>query len=246
MAINSNNAHEARHTLYCGTTGAGKTVAVKLREKLGLEGWKGKNVAIFDVYSDYVPSRFRSLSGLGGRKVYHYNTRRTFAKAFIDAWKTGKPFAVAYIPNIPDNADPLEKAKLYRAEAVWFASLMWAACDGNRELHVIFEEMAKYMLGTGKDNSVIGELATGGRKFGVICHFCFQRPVEVPKTIVTQCPYMVIGAQQTKHDAKYWVEEMDCTLDEIIELGRLNQKRKKYYLLKSPGIGNYCQKSAQF
>lgn len=233
MAINPNNSLKARHVSYCGTSGAGKAVAVKLM------GFVGQQVALFDIYGDYRPSRRRRLSGLGGRTVHHYTTRTTYLKAFVAAWQSGKPFAVAYQPKC-DTADD------YKAESQWFADLVWKASDGKRELHVVFEEMAKYMDGTGKATGRIGELATGGRKFGVVCHFVYQRPKEIPKTLVTQCPTLVVGAQQTMLDAKSWVEELDCELSEIVELGRLNQDFKKYYLVKRNGIGNYEQKSLSF
>lgn len=233
MAINPNNALQARHVAYCGASGGGKTVAVKKM------GFVGDCVALFDVYGDYLANRRRALSGLGGRKVYHYTTRLTFLKAFVAAWGSKKPFAVAYQPKC-------ERSDDYKAESDWFADVIWKAADGNRELHVVFEEMAKYMDGTGKATNRIGELATGGRKFGLVCHFVFQRPVEVPKTLITQCETLVVGAQQAMIDAKRWTEELDCQVSEIIELGKLNTGTKKHYLVKRAGIGNYQQKSISF
>lgn len=229
MAINQNNSLLALHVAYCGASGAGKAIAVKNM------GFVGDCVALFDIYGDYRPHRFKKLSGIGGRAVNHYSTRRTFARAFVDAWSSGKPFAVAYQPDV--------KGEDYRKEALWFGELVWAAADGNRELHVVWEEIAKYMLTTGKENSIIGECATGGRKYGLINHFVFQRPVEIPKTIITQCERLVIGAQQAKIDAKFWCDEIDCLMAEVIELGEKNRhpdnSRAKHYLLKQGGIGNY-------
>ncbi len=234
MAINPNNANQNHHVAYCGTSGAGKSVAVK-----GF-GFVGPCAAIFDIYGDYRPNRRRRVSGLGnGRTVHHYSTRRTFLNAFAEAWASGKGFAVAYQPNFKDD-------KAYKVEADWFADVVWRASDGNRRLDVIFEEMARYLDGTGKATGRIGEIATGGRKFGLVYHFVFQRPAEVPKTLTSQAAITVIGAQQTKLDAKRWTEELDCELSEIIELGRLNQQFKKYYLVKRGGIGNYEQKSISF
>lgn len=237
MAINPNNAHAVEHACYCGTSGGGKTVAVKL---LGLIP-DSEPVAILDIYGDYLPNRRRKLSGLGGRKVYHYTTRMTFYRAFVDAWSSGKPFAVAYQPQC-------DSAEDYKTESAWFADLIWKASDGQRRLHVVFEEMAKYMDGTGKASNRIGEIATGGRKFGLVCHFVFQRPTEVPKTLITQAAVLVVGAQQAMIDAKRWAEELDCSLDEIKRLGDLNQQAKntKYYLVKRAGIGNYQQTSLSF
>ena len=237
MAINPNNAHSVEHACYCGTSGSGKSVAVKL---LGLIK-DNEPVAILDIYGDYLPNRRRRLSGLGGRRVYHYTTRLTFYRAFVEAWASGKPFAVAYQPQCENSED-------YKTESAWFADLVWKAADGNRRLHVVFEEMAKYMDGTGKASNRIGEIATGGRKFGLICHFVFQRPTEVPKTLITQAAVLVVGAQQAMIDAKRWADELDCAVDEIKALGDLNelQKNKKYYLVKRAGIGNYQQTALSF
>lgn len=230
MAINPNNAHKMQNVCYCGTSGAGKSVAVKLMGFIP----DREPVAILDIYGDYLPSMKRKLSGLGGRKVYHYTTRTTFYRAFIDAWSSGKPFAVAYQPQCK-NADD------YKAESAWFADLVWNAADGNRRLHVVFEEMAKYMDGTGKASNRIGEIATGGRKFGLVNHFVFQRPTEVPKTIITQSIVKVVGAQEAMIDARRWAEELDCDVSEIAALGPMNEreKNKLYYLVKRAGIGNY-------
>lgn len=237
MAINPNNAHSMQNVCYCGTSGAGKSVAVKLMGFIP----KDEPVAILDIYGDYLPSRRRRLSGLGGRKVYHYTTRNTFFRAFVDAWSSGRPFAVAYLPKCESSED-------YKTESAWFADLVWKAADGKRRLHVVFEEMAKYMDGTGKASNRIGEIATGGRKFGLVSHFVFQRQTEVPKTLITQSAVSVVGAQQAMIDAKRWAEELDCNVSEIVELGTMNLQRKDtlFYLVKRGGIGNYKLQSLSF
>lgn len=234
MAINPNNALPLRHVCYCGASGAGKTVAVKQGGKVG------KCAAILDPYGDYLPGRLRTLSGLGnGRRVHHYTTRRGFLAAFADAWKSGKGFAVAYTPKVADSA-------ALRQEAIWFANVIWAAGDGKRELHAVFEETGKYVETAGAERSRLGELATGGRKFGIVCHWVFQRPSEVPKTIISMSAEQFVGAQQAIIDAKRWQTELDCGIDEIIALGKQNMPRKKFYLHKTEGIGNYRQIALSF
>ncbi|MEL4471109.1 hypothetical protein [Shewanella algae] len=233
MAINPNNSLEVKHIAYCGASGAGKTAALKRL------GFVGGCVAGFDPYGDYRMGRLRSLSGLGdGRKTHHYTTRRGFLAAFKDAWSSGRRFAVFYQPNV-------DETKL-REEAIWFSGVMWAAADGNRRLDVIFEEYGRYAEGTAKESSRIGEICTGGRKFGLVAHYVFQRPSEVAKTIIGNCAEYVIGAQQAMIDVRRWVDEIDCTVDEIAELDRLNTKRKKHFLHKKGGIRNYKQVAIQF
>lgn len=233
MAINPNNSLDNRHVSYCGTSGAGKTVAVKLA------GLVGKCAAIFDPYGDYRPTRIKKLSGIGGRKVYHYETRRGFLAAFIAAWQSNKPFLVAYQPKTANQQE-------LRIESIWFASVVWSAADGNRELHAVFEEIGKYTESAGAERSKIGECVTGGRKFGLVCHFVFQRPSEVPKTLITQCAQYIVGAQQSMVDVRYWVNVLDCSENEVTRLGQANQPRKKYYIHKTDGIGNHKEISLSF
>jgi hypothetical protein len=233
MAINAQNHHDNLHTCYCGASGCGKTVAVKMA------GLVGEKAAIFDPYGDYVMGSLKSLSGLGnGRVVHHYKTRKTFVKYFVQAWKSGKGFAVAYKPEV--------SAEKLRDEAIWFANVIWAAGDGNKVLDVVFEELGKYTDTSGTDRSRIGEIASGGRKFGLIGHFVFQRPSEVPKTIIANSTRHYIGEQQAMVDARRWQDELDCPMAEVIELGKLNQKRVKHFLYKTRGIGNYVKKSYSF
>ena len=233
MAINPSNEHDNLHVCYCGASGSGKTVAVKRA------GLVGKHAAIFDPYGDYRMGKLKALSGLGnGRKVHHYKTRNNFLKYFIEAWGSGKPFAVAYQPEV--------SAEKLRDEALWFAGIMWAAADGNRVLHVVFEELGKYTETSGADRSKLGEIASGGRKFGLIAHWVFQRPSEVPKTIIANATRHFIGEQQAMVDARRWQDELDCPMAEIIKLGKLNKKREKHFLYKTKGIGNYQNKVYRF
>jgi hypothetical protein len=232
MAINPDNSLDCFHTSYCGATGAGKGVALKLMGRVGVRA------AIFDPYGEYRAGTLRKLSGLGeARKVHQYTTRKTFLNAFIAAWASGKGFAVSYFPS---------NTLARRAEALWFADIMWKAADGKRRLDVIFEEMGTYMETSGTDGSIIQEIATGGRKYAIHAHFLYQRPQQVPKSIINQCPYMIIGAQEAMSDVKHWCDRLNCSINEVIELGKLNEKRKKYYLVKSQGVGNYTKQMLFF
>ena len=238
MAIRPNNALDAKHVCYLAGTGGGKTAAVKL-----LKLW-GDHVVIFDLYGEY---RFDgrkkdAFNGLGGRKVYHFSGRASFAAAFADAWRSGKRFVLAYQPEFCTSlqGDKLKKAK--QKELYWFGQLAWAAGDGQRELDIIIEELAKLADTAGKDDTIIGEIATGGRKFGLILHSIFQRSQEVPKTIWKNSPRKVMGAQESKSDAKAISIELDAPIDQLLQLSKLNHKYKRqrlYYLVKpNGGIGN--------
>ena len=239
MAVNENNELDPLHVCYLAGTGGGKTTAVKL-----IDGLMGEQVAIFDLYGDYKHDARKKtpFNGLGGRPTYHYQTRTKFAQAFADAWRSGQRFVVAYSPQFSEslNQEQLKQAK--QKELHWFGRLMWAAADGNRRLDVIIEELAKLSSTAGKDDSIIGELATGGRKFGLVLHTIFQRSQEVPKTIWNNSPRKVLGAQESRHDAKLISVELDADLKDVIQISLMNgkyHKRRLYYLVKSRGgIGN--------
>lgn len=238
MAINKDNELKARHTCYLAGTGGGKTAAVNLLKLVG------DQVAIFDLYGDYrFDGRKKShFNGLGGRAVYHYTNRKGFATAFVDAWRSGKKFVVAYSPEFPKSLQGAKLKAAKQAELYWFGHLIWEAADGNRELNVVIEELAKLVETAGKDDSIIGELATGGRKFGLVLHTVFQRSQEVPKTIWNNSPRKVLGAQESQADAKRISIELDADIDDVYLISQLNSKyenERLYYLVKSKGgIGN--------
>lgn len=230
MAINPNNGHDLRNKTFVAASGNGKGVAIH-----GMGVFPAKiHFAIFDPYGEY---RWNGkYGGLGGKAVYHFTDRQSFARTFTRAWKSGKSFRLAYQPNA--GAD--------RAELLWFCGLMWAASDGQRELYVLYEELARMTESAGKEASVLGECYTGGRKFGMINCAAFQRSTEIPKTIWSSSPYKIIGGQESMIDAKRMMTELSCSLDEVIALGKLNQlfevnnkKTRLHYLYKKPGLGNY-------
>lgn len=240
LAVNENNELDPLHVCYLAGTGGGKTTAVKL---IGC-GLMGDHVAIYDMYNDYkFDARKKSpFNGLGGRAVYQYQTRAKFAAAFIDAWQSGQKFVVAYSPQFSVSLTQDQKQAARRVELDWFGGLVWAAADGNRRLDIVLEELAKLATTAGKDNSIVGEMATGGRKYGLVLHTVFQRSQEVPKTIWNNSPRKVLGAQESRHDAKLIAVELDAQLSDVIQVSLMNAKHYKerlYYLVKSRGgIGN--------
>ena len=219
MAINSNNRLDTLHANYTAMTGGGKGVALT---KLGWIPAKC-HLAIYDHYDEY---RYKTgcdrLIGFGGKAVYTYTTRATFAKAFMNAWNSGRTFRVAYAP---------AEDKRGRDEFLWFAELMWRAADGNRRLDVLFEEVAKNTKTPGKEDSMYGECLTGGRKFGLVCHSSFQRATEVPNTVLASAEYTVVGKQQFYDDAKRMSKFIGMTPPEqIMDLQKLQ------YFTKVPGM----------
>lgn len=233
--INKDNALKAKHTCIVAGTGGGKTAAVQL-----LDNVVGGCVAIFDLYGDYAfDGRKRGkFNGLSGRKVYTFESRQGFAKAFSEAWASGKQFIVSYKPKVSDSLSEADQWKTRRAELDWFANLMWAAGDGKRELYVLIEELAKLVNTAGKDSSKVGEIATGGRKFGLILVSVFQRSQEVPKTIWNNSPRKIVGALEAMADAKQISKELDIDLQALIKCSQLNATNEDkflHYIIKPKG-----------
>ncbi|MCF2826814.1 MULTISPECIES: hypothetical protein [unclassified Pseudoalteromonas] len=245
MAIRPYNKHKPLHTCYIAGTGGGKSTAVKLLAKM-LDLF-GDCVAGFDLYREYGFDGRKTkdlFNGLGQRPVYHYSTRKTFASAFIDAWRSGKKFVVFYSPEFPSSLKDDQLRAARKIELEWFGQLMWEALDGNRRLDILVEEYAKLVDSVAKDSSIIGEIATGGRKFGAVLHTVFQRSQEVPKTIWNNSPRKILGGQESMDDAKAVAKELDAAITDVIALGRLNQKyedERMHYIAKlKGGIGNIC------
>lgn len=239
MAVNINESLDAKHVCIAADTGGGKTAAVKLL------GVCGDHVAIFDIYGNYRYDGRKTtkgkFNGLGGRRVYTFTNRHDFAKNFIEAWKSGLPFVVAYNPQPDCILNSEELLKFRRAELDWFSGLMWQALDGNRELYIAIEELAKLVQTVGKDSSSTGELATGGRAFGAILVTVFQRKQEVPKTIWNMSPVKIIGALDTKADIKTMNEAIDAPikcLEQVSKLNAIHTKKYLHYIVKTKGYGN--------
>jgi len=229
MAINEQNFRSAQMTSVCCATGGGKGIAVT---SLGLVP-KNACVVVFDPYGEY-------KTKFGKRACHQYKSSRGFARALKAAWQSGKPFVLSYFPQ----GDRLK-------EMNWFGGLVWAASDGNRVLYPIFEEYGKCVESTSKDDTIVGEIYSGGRKFGLRPIAIFQRSAEVPKTIWGNSQIKVIGAQEYTADAKRIVDQLGCTIDEVSSLSTLNEAftmyapklddvvRTKTHYLKAKGFRNY-------
>ncbi len=215
MAINPNTARNGRHASVCMMTGAGKGIAINT---LGLVPDRFPAV-IFDPHGEY--------KKLGKRRVYAYKTRLNFAKQFAKAWASNEPFVLAYTPKISGENEKVRKASLQLA-AEWFASLVWKAADGDRVLYPIFEEYGEYCDSIGDDQTTIGKIWTGGRKFGLRAIAVFQRSATVSKTIWGNSVIKVIGAQGYENDVKRVCEALGCSKEDVIDVGRCNKALEMY------------------
>lgn len=236
MAINENKKRSAAHACITCATGNGKGVALSY---LGVIPDKSCCI-IFDPYGEWDKK-------LGKRPIHQYRTRRGFARAFANAWQSGKPFVLSYFPQSDKNRTQ---------EMLWFGDLAWAASDGNKTLYTVFEEYGKCTTSVGKDETIVGEIFSGGRKFGLRAVAIFQRSAEIPKTIWANAPIKVIGAQENINDIKRIQEQLDCDKQTITEIGLLNVKfsmfvpewdetvKVKTHYLVSKGFGHFDKKAS--
>lgn len=215
---NSNQALNPEHVVYIGTTGSGKTTAVK---KMGLVP-KGSQAAFFDPYENYSGKRFQ------GQQVRGFREFAPFARALVAGRASGKPFKIALIKEAtPENVE-------------MFAQIIWSLGDGHKPLfHVVVEELASASETAGKLQGKAGELWRGGRQYGLVMHSCFQRPQEVPKTVISQSPTWWVGALQSQVDAVYVNKARGVSVSELSSLkSAKNNNGIAEYMLIGEGVGN--------
>ncbi|WP_406732342.1 hypothetical protein RJD39_12770 [Vibrio scophthalmi] len=210
MAINSNPRHKARHTLFAATTGGGKTTAIHQDSRLQ----KANRIAIYDPYNAYTK--------LGRKTVVKTYSLKAFAFALGKAMKQKKPFVIAL-------------CGVYGVKQLdVFAKIIWSLADGNKELHVVIEELIGSVVSPQKLQKQVAELWNGGRQFGLVLYSLFQRPQEVPKTVVRQSQFKWIGKQDSKADCRYWGDEIDVSVDDLHRLNDL-----EYYFKESGKPSTY-------
>jgi hypothetical protein len=206
----SNNELDAEHSFHVGATGSGKTSSLTKLKFIS----ESDQVVFFDPYGDY--------KKIGRSVVKRFSSYAEFVRALMvaRASKTAKGFKYAWTPKEGACEDTLEA----------FSAAVWVCGNGyhKKRLHAVYEEMAKCVRTTGKLIGYSGHVATGGRKFGIVAHYLFQRGQEVPKTIIGSCPYKWIGYQERDSDAKYLANEIGLSLKDILILKKLE------YLLKNP------------
>ncbi|NVJ59779.1 MAG: hypothetical protein HWE27_05275 [Gammaproteobacteria bacterium] len=211
MARNPNESIKARHVLYCAGTGGGKTTALHRAHEMGLIP-KHEDVIIFDTYATFTK--------LGGRRVFKAKTCKAFYHNLIKLRRQSKPFVLALV------------GKRTLQEFEFFQKVAWALADGNRPLHIINEELIRFVTSVSKADGQLGENYQGGRKFGLVCHSVFQRGQEVPKSVLRGSQIKWVGKQDDYTDAEYWSKKIDIPADDIAQLVDLE------YYVKRAGINN--------
>ncbi len=205
---NPNNKLINRHCFYVGTSGSGKTSAVKnLPFEKRLQ--KSNDMIFFDPFGDY-QGIFK------GEKVEYFSTKSAFYRAVLVARRKKKPVRVAYQPST-----------ITYEEIDFFCGVCWSVADGKRPLHMIIEEVAQFVTSTGNAKGYLNNVISVGRKFGLMCSFIFQRGQAIPKTLISNCAYAWVGAQSRAKDAVYLSEELGIDKNDILQLKKLEYIFKK-------------------
>ena len=156
VAINPNESHKNRHSLFMGMSGSGKTYY------LGRHPWlkgSGKRLIVWDPYESH--------------KVHYRKSLKDCGRQLAAAVRSKKGFKIGLSVNPTKNN--------YEA----FCQMVWAALDGKKETFIIVEELAD-VTGSGKGQGAWGQLVRVGRKYGAIIMPTTQRPQDIDKTLFTQ------------------------------------------------------------
>tara|TARA_B100002049_G_scaffold184266_1_gene141199 strand:+ start:223 stop:903 length:681 start_codon:yes stop_codon:yes gene_type:complete len=213
----SNNSLPALHCLYTGSTGSGKTSAVK---KMG-HVKATDQIAFWDPHVDYGK---RDENGMfKGRAVRRYRSFVEFAKALQAGRQTKQGFKIAL--TVPETRENFLK----------FCEIVKRMGNGYHPklLHVVCEENPQVTESIGKEKSVFGWLLSVGRKFGFVMHIVGQRVTEMSKTVVGQTPYKWVGMQEFENDIKRMASATGRPFAEVDALGPLE------YIFKLPGKGQF-------
>ena len=198
--INSDNSLDCLNALYVGSSGSGKTTAVKT-----FNISENDQVVFFDPFGDY-EGEFK------GQKVFTYYSWYEFAGNLFKARSLNKPFKIA----------KGFKGRIENGDFELFCGIAWSLGDGKKEpLNVVLEELAKFCNTSGKMDGYAADLIRVGRKFGLRTHCIFQRGQEVGKTVIGNCPLKWIGYQERDNDAIYLSKELGVSSDAIASLEKL-------------------------
>ncbi|YCO02104.1 ATP-binding protein [Vibrio sp. VNB-15] len=206
----NNNELNCFNAMYVGSSGSGKTTAVKTFN-IGAEDC----AVFFDPFGDYKDS-------FKGQPVFTYYTWAEFAENLFKARSSGLPFKIARG----------FQGRVTNQDFELFCGLAWACGDASKKpLNVVLEEYAKFCSSAGKEDGYAGDLVRIGRKFNLRTHTVFQRGQEVSKTVIGNSPIKWIGYQDRDNDGVYLSKELGIPVNVITDLQKLE------YIIKTETHG---------
>lgn len=151
--VNKNNAHNAEHVCYMGTTGSCKTTAIRRLNFIERQS----QVVMFDPYSEHLEAPLK-----GGRVQACYSFDEFYHKAWF-ARKKKAAFRLALVEQ-DRTRENLEQ----------FANMVWSLGNGHhpKKLHCVIEELAKF---THSPSNSMALLASYGPVDADLVWLCMQR-----------------------------------------------------------------------
>lgn len=182
------------NTLYLGSSGSGKSTALKKNPAIPS---RGVPVLLFDPNEDHQATRRYS-------NIQHFV--EAVAKADANYRATGQGYRLAY-SGVNDLA----------AYLVW-CKVAAKILNGKWLTYMIVEEMADVSPHAGTAPPPAKKLLNQCRKYGGVFHGTSQKPQEISKTYYENCEVRYIGRVRSVTQKKKMAEELGLTVPEYDSL----------------------------
>lgn len=190
-----------RNTLYLGSSGSGKSTALKFNPAIPA---KGAPVLLFDPNEDH-------------KAIRRYSNIRDWVRAVIHCDEvfrtTGRGYRLAY-SGVNDLA----------AYLVW-CKVAAQILNGRWLTYMIVEEMADVSPHAGTAPPPAKKLLNQCRKYGGVFHGTSQKPQEISKTYYENCDVRFIGRVRSMSQKKKMAEELGLTVPEFDALENIEGKQ---------------------
>lgn len=150
--------------------------------------------------------RFIAFDPEGEHPAAGFESFPQFCRELVKADRSGKPYRLAYTGAKSDK--DFER----------FCVAVWDVLDGNKDTHVLLEEVAQFTKSSGPALQEYGNLLRRARKYGGIIYTVGQRAAEIPTTALQQSPIRYVGLVDGEHDAKSAAKFADVTAAKLMAI----------------------------
>lgn len=197
MPGNADTSLPNRHVLYVGTSGSGKSSAVKATLAAG----RPSRLVLWDPESEYPAGvRLRTVAKL--------------ACALGSATASGKQYSISL--GARPCVEGFER----------FCRAVWAVACSTRPMTVVIEELADVTRSAGKASPAWGELIRRGRKYGVTILAVTQSPTEISKTVYRNVGAKWVGMCETEAERMRMAAELDISRSKMAVMSPLEYYQK--------------------
>ena len=208
---NPNPALPARHALFVGSTGSGKSQAMCQNPDIPKKG--KRRVIIWDPHSEFRADRVDTIHALCG-KLALCRGKDDFTLAYSGR-ATAKNFEL-------------------------FCNAVYHSLDGNKLTFLFVDELASVAAGIAKDDTYSGNLLREGRKFGLVYNATAVSTAEIPKTFVRSVPFKYFAKMDYRLDVETAVSFLNITREQYFSLpdnpkNSKGQATKLHFWFKADG-----------